>query len=128
MVGKLARVMMATVLVAIALPAWGAAVQVYDCEHDEEMNDDQIDALASEWLKAAKGMPGGENMKASLHFPVAAQAGEIDFKFVIVFPNFEDWGKFTDAYEGSEAQLVDEKDGNNVDCVESKIWESYKVE
>ena len=106
---------------------FGSATQIFHCQQDDEATDAQVEAVASEWLKAAKGMKGGAELEAFVRFPIAANTGEHDFAFVLVAPSFSAWGMFTDAYEGSPAQAIDKKFNDLADCTKSTVWETFKV-
>ena len=123
------RLVIVSTLMVTATPAFsGQATQIFFCQQDEKATDAQVEALASEWLRAAKGVKGGEQLEAYLRFPIAANAGETDFAFALVAPSFQEWGAFTDNYEGSPAQELDEKLNELADCTHSTIWEAFKVE
>jgi hypothetical protein len=125
---KLILLMLTSMLMVIAGPAWSdSAVQILTCQQDEETSDEQVEAISAEWLKAAKGVKGGENLELHLHFPVAAKAGEVDFLAVLVAPSFSEWGAFTDNYAGSSAEKVDSKHVDAIDCGDGSLWESVKV-
>lgn len=120
-------------LLTIAAPVCSAAgmstIQIFNCEFNDDATAEQVLAMASVWLKAAKGMPGGENMQAAIRFPVAeGNDDEGDFRFVIMTPTFAEWGAFTDAYEGSAASKVDDEFDNLADCGKSTIWEGLLIE
>jgi len=122
-----------SLLLIIAAPAYSAsglqAIQIFNCTFNDDATPDQVMAVASAWLKAAKGMDGGASMDAYIRFPVAeGTGGEGDFRFVITTPSFAEWGAFTDAYEGSEAAKVDEKFDNLTDCTASTLWEGLKIQ
>jgi len=127
-----ARTILVSLLLIIAAPAYSnsglQAIQIFVCEFNDDATADKVMAMASTWLKAAKGMPGGKNLDAYIRFPVA-EGGDAkgDFRFVITTPTFAEWGAFTDAYEGSAASKVDEKFDNLVDCPDSTIWEGIKI-
>ena len=128
MLNTVLRLMIISTLMIVAGPAYsGSATQIFHCQQDDEATDEQVGALASEWLKAAKGMKGGAQLEAYVRFPIAANTGEHDFAFVLVAPSFEEWGAFTDAYEGSPAQDVDKKFNDLADCTKSTVWETFKV-
>jgi len=114
----------------VAAPAWSAdaAMQYFKCEQHEEATDEQLEEVAAAWLKAARQMKGGENLKVFLNFPVVAQMGEYDFFFVIVAPSLAEWGEFMAGYSGSPAEDVDEDFGNKADCPDSILFEGVKVE
>jgi hypothetical protein len=126
----LLRLVLVCLLVTVAAPAFsGDAVQMWKCEMDDDATEDQVKARAQDWLKAAKTMPGGENLQAFVLFPIAVNGvGEMDLMFVVVAPSFEDWGKFWDAYADSAANAADELNAENVVCPDSVLWESYTVE
>ena len=128
-----ARSILVSLLLIIAAPAYSAsgpqAIQIFVCEFNEEATGEQMFAMASAWLKAARGMPGGKEMDAFIRYPIAeGPLGEGDFRFVIAFPTFADWGAFTDAYEGSAAAKVDDEMDNLADCGDSTMWEGQFVE
>jgi hypothetical protein len=125
---KVKEFMMIVALLAFAAPAYsGSAMQIFLCTQDDETTDEQVDEIAAAWLKAAKGMKGGENLQGYLRFPISADIGEYDFAFVLVAPSFAEWGAFTDAYEGSPAEEVDDKFEEIADCEKSTLWESFEV-
>lgn len=128
MFSMIMRLTMVATLLVIAAPALsGQAMQIYHCSQDDETTDEQVDEIASAWLKAARTMKGGENLQGYLRFPVAADAGENDFTFVLIAPNFADWGMFTDGYAGSPAEEIDKKFDELADCTQSTLWESHQV-
>ncbi len=128
----LARSIIVSLLLLTAAPAYSSsglqAIQIFVCEFNDGATAEQVLEMASTWLKAAKGMKGGENLDAYIRFPVA-EGGDAkgDFRFVITTPTFEEWGAFTDAYEDSPASKVDDEFDNLVDCVDSTIWEGIQI-
>ena len=127
MLNRHLRLILVSVLIGAGPAYAGSAVQIFQCSQHNDVTDAQVEAMASAWLQAANGMKGGEQLEAYLRFPIAANAGELDFAFVLVAPSFEAWGAFTDAYEGSPAQELDKKFNEMADCTKSTIWESFKV-
>ena len=121
------RLMLVSMLMVIAAPAYSAtAVHVFTCEQDDEATEEQIEALASKWLNAARKMKGGEKLEAYVYHPVAVKMNkEEDILFVVVAPSFAEWGVFWDGYKGSAAEKADE--GEIVTCPGSSLWESVKV-
>ena len=72
-----------SMLAMVAAPSYSAeAWHVFTCEMLEEATEKDIVEGASKWLKAAKGMKGGEQLELSVHFPMAAEMGESDFKLL----------------------------------------------
>ena len=61
-----ARTILVSLLLIIAAPAYSnsglQAIQIFVCEFNDDATADQVMAMASTWLKAAKGMKGGKNL------------------------------------------------------------------
>lgn len=127
-----ARAVLVSLFLCIAAPAYSAsglqAIQIFVCEFNGDTTADEVMVMASAWLKAAKGMKGGKNLDAYIRFPIA-EGGDAkgDFRFVITTPTFEEWGAFTDGYEGSPASKVDDEFDNLVDCPDSTMWEGIQI-
>ena len=126
------KIMMRLLLVSISIifsaPAFSeSASQLYKCEQDEAASDADVLAAASEWMQAAREVKGGKNLTVSIHFPIAAPVGEIDFLLVVNAPSLMEWGEFMDNYEGSAVAKVDKRFAEIADCSESTLWESIKV-
>lgn len=118
--------LLAIAMIFAAGPAYsGKAMQMWNCGMEEDATEESLEAHASEWLKLARQVDGGENIEAYILFPVAVNAmGETDVVFVVTMPTFSEWGKFWDAYPSSEAAA--NEDGH-VFCPDSVVWESVKV-
>jgi len=114
-------------LMVFASPAYSETIQIFNCTFEGDATEDDVSAMASKWLKAAKTVKGGENVMIAVRYPVAASVDDIDFKFVIVTPNFAEWGAFTDAYELSELQEVDDELFKVANCGESSLWEGEVI-
>jgi hypothetical protein len=100
---------------------------MWKCELDDDATEQNVKDRAAKWLEAAKKVNGGERLEAYVYFPVAVNdTGETDVMFTVITPSFEEWGKFWDAYEGSEAAKIDREEDNIV-CPDSAVWESFKV-
>ena len=123
----LIRVMAIAMLMVFASPAYSETIQIFNCTFEGDATEDDVAAMASKWLKVAKTVKGGENIMIAIRYPVAASVDEIDFKFVIVTPNFAEWGAFTDAYELSELQEVDDELFKVANCGESSLWEGEVI-
>ena len=124
------RLMLVFMLMIVAAPAYAAeATQMWKCEMDDDTSEEEVTAIAREWLKTAKKMEGGERLKAYLYFPVAVNAiGDTDVWFVVVAPSFAEWGKFWDNYGGSEAAELEQRQHEKIVCPDSALWESIKVD
>ena len=123
------RLMLVFMLMIVAAPAYAAeATQMWKCELDDDASEEEVKAMAGEWLKAARTMKGGERLEAYVYFPVVVNAtGQMDVMFIVIAPTFEEWGKFWDNYTGSPAEAVDIKNREKVICPDSVLWEAIKV-
>jgi hypothetical protein len=123
----LIHLMIVSMLMVIAAPAYADAIQIFNCEYEGDATEDDVFAMAGKWLAAAKTIKGGENIKIVIRFPVAASVDDIDFKFVIVTPDFAQWGEFTDNYEASKLQEIDDELYKVADCNDASLWEGEVV-
>jgi hypothetical protein len=135
-----------SLLIAVGAPAYlGAAdatseegvapsqfevVQIWSCEMKDGTSEQEVEAIAADWLKAVRQMPGGEAVKMRVFFPaVASGAGNVDFYFVLNAPSFTDWGKIWDAYQDdSAAAKSDDLNRGKVTCADSQLWEAHAIE
>lgn len=135
-----------SLLIAVGAPAYlGAAdatskeevapspfevVQIWACEMSDGTTEEQVEAIAADWLKAVRQMPGGAAVKMRVFFPaVASGAGNVDFYFVLNAPSFTDWGKIWDAYQDdSAAAKSDDLNQGKVTCADSQLWEAHAIE
>jgi hypothetical protein len=127
-----AKSMLVSLVMIIAAPVYAdsdmQAIQIFDCEFNGDAGSAELLALTSEWLKAAKKTKGGKNLQLAVRFPIAeGEAGDGDFRFVIVLPTFAEWGEFTDAYEDSAVAKVDDNLNELADCGYSTIWEGIVI-
>ena len=125
---KVIRLMLVPMLMILTAPAYSDPVSMFlKCGQDDEASRKDLETVAAKWLKAAKGMKGGENLEVYLHFPLVAQMGEMDFAFVLVAPSIMEWGVFFDGYQGSEAQKLDKEWDELATCPNSSLWKTVKV-
>ena len=124
------RLILISILMVFAAPAYaGTAVHVFRCELGGEASENDIETASSKWLEAARTMEGGEEFKAFILFPVAAQANNTDFMFMIVAPSLESLGAFWDGYtDDSPAAKIDDENPGFASCPNSALWEGLKVE
>ena len=123
----LIRLILISMLMVFASPAHSEAIQIFNCEYLDDTNEDDVLDMATKWLKAAKTIKGGENIRIYLRHPVAASVDDIDFKFVLVTPDFAEWGAFTDAYDLSVLQEIDDELDKVVDCNDASLWEGGEI-
>ena len=121
------RVMIISMLMVVASPAYSEAIQIFNCEYEGEATEDEVWAMSKKWLAAARTLKGGENLQIYLRYPVAASVDDIDFKFVLVTPNFTEWGVFTDAYELSKLQEIDDELEKVATCNDASLWEGTEI-
>lgn len=126
-------------LIVVGAPAYAAAaaaadatyevVQIWACEMNDGTTEEQVEAIAADWLKAVKMMPGGAAVKMRVFFPtVVNKTGETDFYFVMNAPSYSDWGKIWDAYsDDSAAAKSDDLNQGKVTCPDSMLWEAHEV-
>lgn len=132
----LVRSVLALALLIVCAPAYAAAadsslevVQIWACEMTPGTTEEQVEALAQDWLKAIRKMPGGEAVKMKVFFPaVANSTGQTDFYFVMNTPSFTDWGKIWDAYsDDTVAAKAEDSLNGKVVCPDSMLWEAHEV-
>ena len=125
---KVMRFMFVPMLMILAAPAWSDSFSyAYKCEQQEAASDEDVMAAASEWLKAAKEVKGGDKLEVYVHFPVVAAMGETDFLFVVKAPSLAEWGLFMDNYEGNALAKEDRKFAEIAACPDSTLFESIQV-
>ena len=128
-------------LIAVAAPALAAepakpaafpnkVLHVFMCEMEDDVTEEQIEAIAQAWQKAIRQMPGGEEAKVRVLWPVAvANAGQIDFHIVVQVPSFSDWGKLRDNYnDDTPAAMADEMNQGKASCPDSMMWEAVDIQ
>lgn len=104
------------------------AIQVWKCNANEGTTGEALMAASSAWLAAAKAHPGGEGIEAYHNYPVVSQAGDGDFLFIMILPDFAAWGKWTAAYPDSAVAEADSAWAELATCSGSSLSESVQVE
>ena len=119
-----------SMLPMLAAPAYATeAWQAFSCQlEDDDKTEADVVAAAKKWLKAARTMKGGEELRVSVHFPVAAAAGDSDFKMILIAPSLKAWGTFWDGYKGSPAHKVDQETDEITTCPSSRLFEGVVIE
>lgn len=123
----LIRLAIISLFMLMASPVYAEAIQIFNCEYEGDATEDDVHTMAGKWLAAAKATKGGENIKIYIRFPVTASVDDIDFKFVLVTPNFTEWGVFTDAYELSKLQDIDDELEKVATCNDASLWEGREI-
>jgi hypothetical protein len=122
--------LLALVMMMAASPAYsGEAVHMFRCEQEAGASEEDIMALAQQWLAGARKTKGGEGLQVQVLFPIAVNAtGEIDFLMLISAPSLGQWGVFWDNYHDSPAAEVDNQMENKAICPDSALWEVERIE
>ena len=125
---NIVKLLLIAVFLIVAAPAHSAVIsQFFKCEQDDDATEKDLVTFFSKWEKAAKTMKGGEDMRVSLHFPVAAQMGSFDFSLVLTVDSATQWGEFMDNYAGSAAQAMDGEWDELASCPDSALIKSIGV-
>jgi hypothetical protein len=102
--------------------------QVWACEIQPGHSLDEVRSAGTEWLKAARSMPGGEGLELVIRWPIAVPDSSEQFEFVIRAPSLEAWGKFYDGYDpSSPVGKADEAFAAVAGCSGSTLWEAISL-
>ena len=123
----LIRLAIISLFMLMASPVYAEAIQIFNCEYEGDATEDDVFEMSGKWLAAAKTIEGGENIQVVIRFPVAASVDDIAFKFVIIAPNFAEWGEFTDNYSASKLQEIDDELEKVASCNDASMWEGEVV-
>ena len=124
----LASLTASTVFFFAATANADSIVQIWHCKLNDGMTSAELAEVSSAWLKAAKSMEGGEALEAYLEYPIAADAEDGEFVFIMAVADTKTWGIFNNDYPGSPAAEADEAWGEVATCSGSSIWASVKIE
>lgn len=94
----------------------------------EKKSEDDVIAAAKKWLAAARTVPGGKDLRLSIHFPVAGGRPDTDFVFVLRAPSFEAWGRFWDNYAGSAAEKIDDAADAITKCSSGRLYGGVDIQ
>lgn len=127
---KIMRYALVSMMSMAAAPAYAnEAWQAFNCQlEDDDKTEADVVSAAKKWLTAARTMKGGEELRVSVHFPVAAAAKDSDFKLILIAPSFSAWGTFWDGYDGSPAHKVDKEANEITTCTESRLFDGVEIE
>ncbi|HSD70213.1 MAG TPA: hypothetical protein VLB07_11710 [Woeseiaceae bacterium] len=102
--------------------------QVWTCTIQTGHNLDEVRSAGTQWLNAARSMPGGEELQLVIRWPIAVPESTDDFEFVLRAPSLQAWGKFYDGYDpDSPVGKADEVFANIASCSGSTLWESISL-
>lgn len=125
------RGILVLLMLVLAAPVFaGEATQFWFCEMNDDTTEEQVKAMAAEWLEAAKKLKGGKNLELSVMFPVAVNAtGEYDVVIMVKTPTFAEWGQLWDSYSSTpEVADMEAEHNEHVVCPDSSLWETIEVE
>jgi hypothetical protein len=122
------KTIVAVLLLGAITCAHASVIQVWKCTANEGKSDADIEKASSAWFAAAKTMKGGENLEVYHSYPMAADAGERGFEFVLIAPDPATWGIFWNEYEGSAASKADAAWNSVARCSGSALWNSKAIE
>jgi hypothetical protein len=123
------RLIAIAIMLLLTLPAYAdSVVQVWNCELNDDKTFKELEAVSQAWLKAARGIKGGEEMEVYLNYAVGADEDADGVLFILVAPSFESWGAFEDRYEDSPAAEADEAFNEVASCSTPSLWGSAKIE
>jgi hypothetical protein len=113
----------------VTAPAFADSVlHIWSCKLGDGKTTADAMKVSSDWLKAAKGMPGGKDLKLTLEFPLAADSGDGSFSFVLIVPDAKTWGVFMNDYDDSAAAKADDAWEKVASCSGSELWNSVDVQ
>lgn len=102
-------------------------LQIWSCKLHDGKSQADAEAVSAAWLKAAKTMEGGKDLKVYHDYPIAANAGDGEFAFVMVANDAKTWGLFNNNYDESPAAKADEEWTKVASCSRSAIWASVEI-
>ncbi len=100
----------------------GTPMQVWRCQLNDNISEEEVMARAVEWKAAATKVPGGEGLSQSIMFPVAAGADGLgtDILYTVQWKSFSHFGEWWDNYNDSDAAALE---GQTMTCHGSGLWE-----
>lgn len=116
------------VLLAFTSLSYAEVIHVWQCQLNEGRTADDAHAVSAAWLKAARSMDGGADVRVHVNWPLAAEAADGQFLWVLVSPGPEAWGQLMGGYEDSAAQDADAAFEEVASCSSSSLWASYEME
>jgi len=122
------KMMLAALLLGVFSCANAAVVQVWRCTAHQGKSDVDLEKASSTWLAAAKSMKGGENLEVYHSYPMAADAGQRGFEFVMLAPDAATWGTFWNDYDSSAAAKADAAWNDVASCSGSELWNSKAIQ
>ncbi len=104
-------------------------IQIWVCQlHDGKTGADAVE-VTEVWLKAAKSVAGGEDLNVILRLPIAADAADDSFRFVLIASDATSWGVWFDNSSTDFALAEANTTWNEVaSCSSSSMWAGVPIE
>ena len=104
----------------------GDPVQMWKCNINGDVAEEDVIAQAEGWKKAAGELPGGDGMNVYTMFPVSvgADGDGTDVLLAVSWESFGDFGKWWDAYPSSDVAQMERE---TMTCHGSALWESEEI-
>ena len=129
MKNRLVAVLVLSVSCLFAAPAFADnVIQIWNCQlHDDKTGVDVM-SVSSTWLEAAKKIEGGEDFNVLLRFPIAADAADDNFRFVLVVPSAKTWGLWVDnSLNDANLAVANEVWYEVASCSGSSMWAGVPI-
>jgi len=104
-------------------------IQIWVCElHEGKTGADAVD-VSEMWLKAARSIAGGEDLDVLLRLPIAANAADDSFRFVLIAPDASSWGTWFEN-SSTDVSLAEANETWNevASCSSSSMWAGVPIE
>ncbi len=127
---KITQQLIISGLVAFAGPVFANQFgHVWSCEIVAGKSLADVRAVSEQWLKAARTMKGGDQLKLYVNVPIVVEDSANRFDFALLAPSLEAWGAFYDGYSAnSPVGKADADFAGVATCSGSTLWESIKIE
>ena len=108
------------------LASAGDPVQMWRCNINGDVSEEDVMEQAGKWKKAAGALAGGEGMSVYTMFPVSvgADGAGTDILLAVSWESFSDFGKWWDAYPASDVAQMERE---TMTCHGSALWESDEI-
>jgi hypothetical protein len=108
------------------LASAGDPVQMWRCNINGDVSEEDVMEQAGKWKKAAGELAGGEGMSVYTMFPVSvgADGAGTDELLAVSWESFSDFGKWWDAYPASDVAQMERE---TMTCHGSALWESDEI-
>ena len=106
-----------------------SVIQIWECELNDGKTGADLQAASSAWLKVAKGMDGGADLKVYHEYRIAADVGDNGFTFILVAPDLKTWATWYDGEDpDGEMEEANAAWEEVAACANASLWSSEEVE